>query len=197
MKNIVEIWKPIVGYDGYEISNLGRVRSIERVVSFGWSKRTIKPKILKPKDNGNGYKIVGLKRKYSYIHRLVAEHFLPNPENKSEVDHINGDKTDNRVENLRWVTHKENMNNPITLNKTGKHLRKSILQFSVDGDFIKTWESIMDIQREYDINNSAIIRCCKNKQNTSCGYKWQYADDYELIPFNVFDLTIYRKKVAL
>lgn len=190
----MEIWKDIEGYEGlYQVSSEGMVKSLNY-------NRTGKERILKSAKDKYGYLFVKLRKegtvKYYLIHRLIAIAFIPNPDNKPCIDHINGDKTDNRVENLRWVTHKENMNNPITLNKIGKHLRKSILQFSVDGNFIKTWESIMDVQREYDIDKSAIIRCCKNKQNTSCGYIWQYLDDYELIPFKVFDLEMYRKKVA-
>ena len=102
----MEIWKEIKGYEGlYEVSSEGRVRNL------------IKGNYLSLK-NLNGYQRVGLcihhKQKWFFVHRLVAQTFIPNPEEKPEVDHINCDRCDNRVENLRWVTSKENNNNPIT-----------------------------------------------------------------------------------
>lgn len=96
---IIEEWKDIKGFDGlYLVSNLGRVRSLR--------------KILAPKDNGNGYKNVclclGKHRYYRYIHRLVAEAFIPNPDNLKEVDHIDCSRDNNAVDNLRWTTHGDN-----------------------------------------------------------------------------------------
>ena len=110
-----EIWKPIKDFEGYyEVSNIGRVRSLNY-------KRTGKGKILKNIEDYKGYLEVGLtkngKRKQFKVHRLVAEAFIPNPENKPCIDHINTIKSDNRVENLRWVTYKENSNNEKTLEK--------------------------------------------------------------------------------
>ena len=110
-----EIWKPIKEFEGYyEVSNIGRVRSLNY-------KRTGKEKILKNIEDYKGYLEVGLtkngKRKQFKVHRLVAEAFIPNPENKPCIDHINTVKSDNRVENLRWVTYKENSNNEKTLEK--------------------------------------------------------------------------------
>ena len=110
-----EIWKPIKDYEGlYEVSNLGRVKSLNY-------RGTGKEKILKNIENSKGYFQVGLvkfgKQKVFKVHRLVAEAFIPNPENKPCIDHINTVKSDNRVENLRWVTYKENSNNEKTLEK--------------------------------------------------------------------------------
>ena len=110
-----EIWKPIKDFEGYyEVSNIGRVRSLNY-------KRTGKEKILKNIEDYKGYLEVVLtkngKRKQFKVHRLVAEAFIPNPENKPCIDHINTIKSDNRVENLRWVTYKENSNNEKTLEK--------------------------------------------------------------------------------
>ena len=110
-----EIWKPIKDFEGYyEVSNIGRVRSLNY-------KRTGKEKILTNIEDYKGYLEVVLtkngKRKQFKVHRLVAEAFIPNPENKPCIDHINTIKSDNRVENLRWVTYKENSNNEKTLEK--------------------------------------------------------------------------------
>lgn len=115
-----ENWKPIKDFEGYyEISNFGRVKSLDRVIesSNGINKK-IKERILKSSENSNGYLIVTLKknnkRKQFKVHRLVAEAFIPNPEGKPYIDHINTIRTDNRVINLRWVTQKENCNNELS-----------------------------------------------------------------------------------
>ena len=117
MLNFNEIWKDIKGYEGlYQVSNLGRVKSIEKYFLRKY-KNTIRPyskpsKILKPFPTRTGYLLVKLtkekKEKSFQVHRLVAITFIPNPENKPQVNHINGVKTDNYITNLEWVTAKEN-----------------------------------------------------------------------------------------
>lgn len=170
-----EKWKDIVGYEGiYQVSNLGRVKSLSNNFSR-------KEKILKNHKNSGGYLRVVLSKnrkvKRYYIHRLVSEYFIDNPNNLPQTDHINTDRTDNRVENLRWVTHKENMNNPLTIdkiNKMNKRSSKPIIQFSKDGEFIRKWDSAMDAQRELGIKQGGIRECCKGKRKTAGGYIWRY-----------------------
>lgn len=199
---MIEEWKDIEGFDNYIVSNLGNVLN-KRKNTF-----------LKPYKEKKGYLRVRLckngKYKHFLIHRLVAEAFIPNTDNKPFIDHINTIKNDNRVENLRWVTNKENCNNPLTIekykeinkikNKQGKLSPKSkpTLQFDLNGNFIRKWDCIKDIERELGFDDSHISDCCLEKKyyKTAYGYKWGYESDYELIPFKVFDLKIYRKKVA-
>lgn len=178
-----EVWKPIIGYEGlYEISNLGRVKSLKGV------------RILKNSTQKVGYETVGLRKnnqtKVFYIHRLVAEAYIPNIENKPFIDHINRDKTDNRVENLRWVTQKENINNPLTKNiwgythnKNVSRLRgenhpnaRKIQQFTKDGVFIEEWGAAIEAANKLGFKYaSCITACCRGKGNTAYGFIWKYA----------------------
>ncbi len=110
-----EIWKDVIGYEGqYLISNFGRVKTLPRKVKTGIAYfRTIPEKIHKPCDNGKGYKYVcfrinGGKKNHKYIHRLVAESFLENPTNYTEVNHIDGNKENNSIQNLEWCNRSEN-----------------------------------------------------------------------------------------
>lgn len=180
-----EIWKTIKDYPNYQISNKGNVKSLG-------NDKTRKEKIIKSHKLKNGYCLVALGTKRFYLHRLVAQAFIPNPENKPHIDHINTDRTDNRVENLRWVTQKENNNNPLTIQKIiDSHFVRPVIQFTTDGDFIKKWRSITEASRNCSYKN--IQSCCAGKRKTANGYMWGYTDDYERIPFKVFDLEIYRK----
>lgn len=106
-----EIWKPIDGYEGlYEVSNLGRVRSLEFRNNQGAYSRLL---VMNPTDNGHGYKIVGLtgigRKRNFYVHRLVAEAFIPNPKKLPVIDHIDHNRANNRVDNLRWITQGDNV----------------------------------------------------------------------------------------
>ena len=196
-----EIWKDIEGYEGlYQVSNFGKVRSLDRYDSRG---RWIKGCILEP-TNCKGYLQIVLflngKKSYYYIHRIVAEAFLPNPDNKPEIDHISTDKTDNTVclnedgsvnydkTNLRWVTHTENMNNPLTRKKQSTRFKgkighntpasKIIAQLDKNGKLLKVWLCAMDAVRQEGYTQEHISSCCKGTLKTHKGYKWQYIDDY-------------------
>ena len=197
-----EIWKPVVGYEElYEVSNFGRVRSLDRIDS---NNHPLNGVILKPYISNSGYLLVGLykqqKRDRKLLHRLVAEAFIPNPENKPEIDHINTIKTDNTVflnedgsinyekTNLRWTTRKENINNPITKTKMrinarkpskgkyGKkhHRSKPIIQYDREGNFIKEWDCANDVEQVLGISNKHIGSVCLGKRKSCGGYIWKY-----------------------
>ena len=116
-----EEWRPIVEYEGlYEVSNLGHVRSyVPHTLRLKGAPIQLKPIIVAGYACVNLYKRVDGKRvqKMFKIHRLVAQAFIPNPDNKPCIDHINTDKLDNSVDNLKWCDHKENNNNPITVQR--------------------------------------------------------------------------------
>lgn len=165
-----EIWKDIEGFEGiYQVSNLGRIKSLK----FG------KEKIRKIHNNGFKNTVTLCKNgkfKNYKVHQLVAQAFIPNPDNRTEIDHIDTNTSNNRVENLRWVTHKENMNNPLTKEKLLKNCptAKPILQFTKEGKLIRKWKSAKDIERELGYSNADISKCCNGKQKTCGGYKWHF-----------------------
>lgn len=172
----MELWKDIKGYEGlYQVSNLGRVKSLK------YNQQNFE-KVLKPNIHKNGYAFCILKGKGKSIHRLVAEAFIPNVQNKPTVNHKNGIKTDNRVENLEWSTYGENLKHAYKTNlktSTSNHLKKGIDQYSKDGAFIKHWESTKDIERELNINHASISGCCLHRKhyNTAGGYRWEFSSN--------------------
>lgn len=192
-----EIWKEIPGYAGkYEVSNLGRVKSLARkVLSRNGGLKPIPERILKQcviKDYCNVILCAdGKTHKHGLVHRLVATVFVPNPENKPFIDHLDGNSTNNRADNLRWCSQKENCRNPITTNRNslakqgvknpqfGKrneqvHNSRKIACFSKDGEFIQVFPSIAEAVRQFGILQSGITRCATGKIKTSGGYIWRY-----------------------
>ena len=166
-----EIWKDIEGYEGaYQISNFGRIKN--------------KIKILSPQINNCGYLRIILKNKHYSIHRLVALAFLPNPENKPQVNHIDGNKTNNYVTNLEWVTASENQKHnyknlhfkPPMLGKKGKNhvASKNIYQFDIYNNFIKKWDSIIEASNSLNINSCNIVNCAKGNRKTAGKFIWKY-----------------------
>ena len=174
-----EVWKDISGYEGvYQVSNLGRVKSMRKWSSVQ-GRYCQREKILKQYQSKTGYLQINLKsegtRKLGLIHRLVAQAFIPNPDNKREVNHINGNKTDNRVENLEWCT---SQYNTVHAYKTGleTHPTRKISQYDLRGDLIKEWDSIREAGNTLGIQEANIGACCRGIRKTAGGYAWEYKE---------------------
>lgn len=204
----MELWKDIEGYEGrYQVSNEGRVKSVKRLVPNGKNRLiTVHEKILK--------NCVFTKTKYEYvklylngnrknilIHRLVAETWIPNPENKPCVGHKDCNTHNNSVVNLYWCTYEENNNHPITKerqskakegkpsNNSGhkwtlktrdkhiehiKRVKKTIYQYTLNENLLKIWDSIIDIEKECGFARAAISYCCNGKRKTAYDYIWSF-----------------------
>jgi hypothetical protein len=180
-----EIWKDIKHYEGfYQVSNLGNVRSVPRNGTVKYYK------ILKP-NNVKGYYQVTLqkkgKKKIYKVHRLVAKTFIKNTYNKREVNHIDGNKLNNVVTNLEWVTSSENQIHAFKMGLQKPHPKygkeniysKKIKQYDLNGNFIKTWDCIREASVFLKVSSSGIISCCKKRQHTSAGFFWEYVEGYE------------------
>lgn len=169
-----EIWKDIPEFEGwYQISNMGRIRSIDRMVNYkhnaGSSFR--KGQLLIPQLSNKGYLEVGLKVNgkgfYKRIHRLVATVFLPNPNNYPSINHINEIKTDNRAVNLEWCTHSHNKDA-----YTSKRL--TFYQYDTNGNLIKIWHSLTKAAQSLNCDDTGIQHCCKGTLKKYKGYIWSY-----------------------
>ena len=187
----IEQWRTAVykgePYEGYKVSNLGKILSLNY-------KNTGKAELMNPVTNTNGYLQVNLYKngesKTCRVHRLVAEAFLENPENLPEVNHKDENKKNNFVflnedgtvnkkrSNLEWKNHRDNLNHgtrnerAAKANTNGK-CSKPVLQFSLSGELIREWPSIMECGRN-GFNQGNICQCCNGKRKTAHGFIWMY-----------------------
>lgn len=182
----MEIWKKIDGYENYSVSSEGRVRNDKT------------GRILKIRSDKDGYELVDLRkngRKTFKVHRLVAQAFLPNPEDKECVDHINCVRDDNRMKNLRWCSHHENNSNPLTRKRnseakkgekhplfgcTGeKHPRsKAIIGINIENPSIIVEYASMGQAQKEGFDDSHICSCCNGNRRSHKGYYWCYKEEY-------------------
>ena len=185
----IEIWRTPIDkgetYENFKVSNLGRLINLNYY-------NTGKPKMMEPFDGGCGYLCVNLskngKPKLLRIHRLVAQTFLPNPEGKPCVNHkIEGDEgkkinmvffnedgtVDEKRSTIEWVTPKENSNYGTCIERSAKTRSKKVLQFTLDGEFVREWESTNECGRN-GFNQRHVVNCCNGKRKTHKGFKWCY-----------------------
>ena len=200
-----EIWKDIEGYEGlYQVSNMGRVKSLERTVRCGRGYKIIPERIRKARKNNYGYLQLNLykdgKIKSYKIHRLVAQAFLENPDNLPEVNHIDENKQNNYVENLEWCSKSYNMTYNGRAKKVGKKLRgrkqseehikkvaekltnnpklsKPVIGINKISGLIVEFPSTHEAERQTGIYHGNIIACLKGKYHSAGNHYWFYADD--------------------
>lgn len=187
-----EIWRDIEGYEGfYQVSNLGNVKSLN------YQKRGYE-KNLTPKINNSGRLWVelardGIKRQFQ-IHRLVGMAFISNPLNLPQINHLDENPKNNRVDNLEWCTNRYNKEytmrrhhdkypyfnglkerRPAPVRRNGKRTHLPVLQLTKDGELIKQWPNVTTVKYETGWSDWSISECCRGNRKTAYGFKWQYA----------------------
>ena len=194
---MIEQWRTAV-YDGIIYEELYKVSNLGKILSLNY-RNTGRAKLRKPSQEKNGYFVVKLRKngeyKKCYVHRLVAQTFIPNPENKPQVNHKDENKTNNFVflnedgsvnkekSNLEWNTPKENSNHGTRTERIAKantngKLSKKVLQLSLDGELIREWPSTAECERN-GFYSSSVCDCCNGKLPHYKGFLWMYAEDYK------------------
>lgn len=173
-----ETWEPIKDYENlYEISNLGRVRSL---LKWDLNKRKFQPsiRIMKLREDKDGYCIIDLhknkKSKTFKVHRLVAQTYIPNVNNLPQINHKNEIKNDNRVENLEWCTNEYNAVYGTKVQRASEKHKKHILKYDLKGNFIKEYNSLKEASIDTNVFFTNISAVCRGKQKTAYGFIWKY-----------------------
>ena len=186
----IEIWKTAV-YDGEVYEGLYKVSNWGRILSLNY-RNTGKAELMTPSETTDGYFQVGLRKNgetnLCLVHRLIAQTFLPNPENKPCINHkIEGDEgkkinmvifnedgsIDKERTSIEWATYEENNNYATRNERMAKTRSKPVLQFSLTGELIREWESTKECERN-GFDSSAVVKCCRGKLKTHKGFRFQY-----------------------
>ena len=208
----VEVWRPVVGYEGlYEVSNHGQVRSLDRYIDTVTvlgepSQRFCKGRVLKLTENTHGYMLITLHKdrtvETKLVNRLVAQAFIPNPNNLPETNHKDQNPANNRVENLEWCDRIYNLNYADAREKHRRAVSLPIEQLTKDGQHVAYYLGIKDICRKSNMCRHTIQRCLhgRKRYKSAYGYRWRYADvskdevqfatDTSLIQYKKRDTTI-------
>ena len=161
-------WREVKEYANYEVNQFGEIRHKKR------------KKILKPRSNNGGYQYVNFKingKNTNFaVHRIVANAFIPNPNGYTEVNHKDYDKTNNYVNNLEWVSSSQNKQHSYLKKENKKSRGKAVNQYTKDGVFIKTFETITDAAEELGCCVAAISNCCLGRAKTSQGFRWSFVE---------------------
>lgn len=177
-----EEWRDIKGYEGYyQVSNMGRVKSLTRWrIDRNNIRHKMQGRIMRLNKTNCGYYIIGLcvgdMRKYYLIHRLIAQCFIPNPNNYPCVNHKDEDKTNNCASNLEWCTHLYNNTFGSRMERVQSKRRKRVAQLSEDNQIIRVFKSAREAAKEVKANYSNILEICKNtrRRKRTGGFKWSF-----------------------
>jgi hypothetical protein len=185
-----EIWKPITGYEGYyEVSNHGKVRSVARIIHkvhspsgtvYQWCKPSM---ILNSNRGGHNYLRVDLCVDYvaktHYVHRLVAETFIPNPDDLPEINHMDEDRHNNHVDNLEWCSRIYNQNYGTVVHRireTSARTRgRAVVQMDLNGNQIQVFSAVREASRQTGVNTACIWQVCNGKRKTAHGFTFKFA----------------------
>lgn len=177
----MENWRPVVGYESlYSVSDKGNVKSLPKSVTYSDGRiRKYGEKILRLQISKSGYAVINLTKdgykRTKYVHRLVAETFIPNPEQLPEVNHIDEDKTNNCSSNLEWCDRAYNNHHSMITETLNEAKKVSVIQLTLDGTFIRRWDGVREAARGLGMKTHKHIReCCLGQAKSCYGFKWQY-----------------------
>ena len=161
-------WREVKEYSNYEVNQFGEIR------------HKMRKKVLKPRSNNGGYQYVNFKingKNINFaVHRIVANAFIPNPNGYTEVNHKDYNKKNNCVDNLEWVSSSQNKQHAYQKKENKKSRGKQVEQYSKNGEYLKTYDSISEAAKELNCSIAAISNCCLGRTKTSQGFQWSFVE---------------------